>query len=287
MPQTGPDEKLRLLAVVAHPHDITHMCGTLAHHVERGDSVTAVSVTGGVRAHREKLFDELRKPAAERDMDIVLQSDADYGEQKASEMAELCGLFGVEDVRVLPFPDLPFEVTAEVIETLAEIIYEVRPHLVLTHGPYGGQRHGLMSIDPGEHGGVAVAMRRAMERAATPDAETKRAPHQVAATYYTGADFQNSDVDLFVDITDQAENRVKAEILLTTQALTPEAAQKRIDIGSGNAGWIARTGYAEGWMRSRPEVGRYLTITDHDLEAPEISRQELFARLGARVTAEQ
>ena len=109
-------------------------------------------------------------------------------------------------------------------------------------------------------------------------------PHQVAATYYTGADFQIGDVDLFVDITDQAQNRVKAEILLTTQALTPDAARKRIDIGTGNAGWFARTGYAEGWMRSRPEVGRYLTITDHDLEAPEISREELFARLGARVT---
>ncbi len=287
MAQTGPDEKLRLVAVVAHPHDITHMCGTLAHHVERGDSVTAVSVTGGVRAHREKLYDELRKPPAERNMDIVLQSEADYGEQKAHEMVELCGLFGVEDVRVLPFPDLPFEATPEVVETLAEILLEVRPHMVLTHGPYGGVRHGNTSIDPGDHGGAALATHRAMGRAATPNAETKRAPHEVAAIYYTGVDFPTHEADLFVDITDQAENRLKAELLFTTQAHTTELARKRIEIGIGTAGWTARTGYAEGWVRGGPQVSRYLTITDHDLEAVDISRQELFARLGARVTKEE
>ncbi len=124
MPQTGPDRKLRLLAVVAHPHDITHMCGTLGHHVERGDSATAVSVTGGEKIHRARLHDELRKPPAERNLEAVQPAES-YGEQKAHEMAEVCKIFGVEDVRVLPFADIPFQVTEEVTEALAEIIYEV------------------------------------------------------------------------------------------------------------------------------------------------------------------
>lgn len=63
--------------MVAHPHDITHMCDTLGHHVERGDSVTAIALTGGLRIHREKLYDELLKPASERNLEILRQSDDD------------------------------------------------------------------------------------------------------------------------------------------------------------------------------------------------------------------
>ncbi len=287
MPQTGPDEKLRLLAVVAHPHDITHMCGTLAHHVERGDSVTAVTVTGGRRVHREKLHDELRKPPQERNVEILLQSEEAYGEQKAHEMVQVCALFGVTDVRILPFPDNPFEASAEVIETLAEIVYQVRPHLVLTHAPMFRSRHGYENVMPDDHVQTGIAVQRAYQKAGTADAETKRMPHDVASVYYIGVDFHIEDADLSVDISDQAANRVRAEMLFTTQAHTPEFARKRIDIGAGFYGWRANVSYAETWVRAHAEVGQCLTITDHDLGTAEISRQELFARLATRVTAEQ
>ena len=287
MPQTGPDQKLQLLAVVAHPHDITHMCGTLAHHVERGDSVTAVSLTGGLRTHREKLYDELRKPPEERDMETVLQSDDAYGAQKAHEVVEVCALFGLTDVRILPFPDHSFEASAEVIETLTEIVYEVRPHLVLTHAPTGGSRHGYVSIVPDDHTETGIAVEKAMRRACTPDSETQRTPHRVAAVYFTGVDFTDQEADLFVDITDQAANRLKAELLFTTQAHTPEFARKRIDIGTGHSGWMAGVAYAEPWVRSRSEVGRYLTVTDETLAAAEIPRQELLARLGGHLPEEE
>ncbi len=282
MPQTGPDRKLSLLAVVAHPHDITHMCGTLAHHVERGDSVTAVSATGGERIHRERLHDELRKPPAERNLEAILSAET-YGEQKAHEMAEVCKIFGVEDVRVLPFPDIPFEATEEVTVALAEIIYEVRPQLVLTHPPTARLRHGYSSLRPDDHVEAALAVHNAMVRAGTADAQTQRTPHHVAAVYYTGVDFHIEDADLSVDIGDQAANRVKAEMLFATQAHTAEFARKRIDIGTGFAGWMARTGYAEHWVRANAGVERYLAISDHDLEAAEMPRQELLARMGHRL----
>ena len=279
MPQTGPDRKLAILAVVAHPHDITHMCGTLAHHVERGDSVTAVAMTGGLKTHREKLYDELRKPPAERNMEIVLQSDAAYGELKAHEMAEVCSLFGVTDVRILPFPDVPFEVSAEVIETLAEILYEVRPHLVLTHAPVAQPRHGVGYIVPHDHPETGIAVALAMERVNVPDAQMKRPPVAVARVYYTGVDFHTREADLFVDIADQAANRIKAEAMFTSQGQTPEFARKRIEGGLSASGWVAHTSYAERWVREGPDVSRYLTITDDILEKADMSRQEIFARM--------
>ncbi len=283
---TSPElpKQLRLLAVVAHPHDITHMCGTLAHHIERGDAVTAVAVTGGRKVHHEKLYDELRKPPEERNMEIVLQSEAAYGEQKVHEMVQVCALFGITDVRVLPFPDVPFEASAEAIETLAEIVWEVRPHLVLTHAPIAKRRHGYVSIVPNDHMETGVAVHQALDIVDTPNAEAQRIPHQVAAVYYTGTDFSAEDADLFVDIMDQAANRMKAEMLFTTQAHTPEFAHKRIQM-IGACGWRAGVAYAEPFVRADREVGKYLTVTDHALEAAEMPAQERIARLSQQIPA--
>lgn len=286
MTQTEPDRKLTILAVVAHPHDFTHMAGTLAHHVERGDSVTVVAITGGIRTHREKLYDELRKPRAERNMDIVLESGEAYGEEKAHEMVAACAVFGIEDVRILPFPDAPFRTTPEVIEVLAEILFEVRPHLLLTHAPMPYLRHGYNTMLSDDHHEAGVAVQEAMREANTPDSEKQETPVHVASVYYTGVDFPHRESDLYVDITDQAANRIKAEKLFLSQAQTPEYAHKRIQIGAGSFGWYAHTGYAEGWVRAAPQVGRYLTVTDENLEEAEMSREEFLARVATSVSVE-
>ena len=57
---TLPDS-LQLLTIVAHPHDVTYTLGTSAHHIQRGDRVTVVSLTDGVTTHNAELEDELRK----------------------------------------------------------------------------------------------------------------------------------------------------------------------------------------------------------------------------------
>jgi 4-oxalomesaconate hydratase len=285
MPQTGPDQKLSILAVVAHPHDITHMCGTLAHHLERGDSATAVAMTGGLRTHREKLYDELRKPPAERDSSIINQSDESYQEQKAHEMHQVCALFGLTDVRILPFEDHPFPLTDEAIEALAEIVFDVRPDLILTHSPYGHARHGHVGIEPEDHQKTGIIVGKALSVAGRPNAATQRAPHRTAAIYYTGVDFPAEAADLYVDIGDQAVNRVKAEMLFSSQAHTEAFARKRIEIGAGYNGWLAQVAYAEPWVRPTRQISEYLTVTDEDLAAPHLSFEELLAKKSWRVSA--
>ena len=283
MAQTGPDQKLRFLAVVAHPHDITHMCGTLAHHIQRGDSVTAASVTGGEHVHHERLADELRKPPAERDPEVMKQIGQAHRQQKAHEMEQVCAVFGITDVRILPFPDRVFEATEEAIAALTELVLEVRPHVVLTHAPYTTLTHGHAVVGLDDHVQAGIAIAKAIGYATMPEADSGRVAHQVAAVYYSMPD-KNDIADLFIDVTDQAENRVKAEMLFSSQAHTEDFVRKRIDIGAGLSGWWTGTGYAETWVRARPELTHYLPVADETLEAAQRPSQETLKRRSIRVS---
>ena len=67
-------QRLRILSVGAHPHDLMHAAGTCGVHTRLGDTVTWVSVTNGAFTHNEDLADELLKPPAQRDPAIVNQT---------------------------------------------------------------------------------------------------------------------------------------------------------------------------------------------------------------------
>ena len=73
------------------------MAGTAGIHVAMGDTVVAASMTNGGRIHNEALFDELRKPEAERDQAVLqrLMDEDDYTTQKAEEFESVGALFGI------------------------------------------------------------------------------------------------------------------------------------------------------------------------------------------------
>ena len=154
---TAADGKLRFLVVVAHPHDFTHCAGTCGIHTSRGDDVTAVSVTSGANTHNERLYDELRKPPEQRDPHILNQTKDQYAEKKAKEFRAICALFGVTDGRILGY-EQPFRVarTPEVIETLRDVIYEIRPHVLITQRPHLAGRHQKVSAAGNDEGLTAV-----------------------------------------------------------------------------------------------------------------------------------
>ena len=147
MNDDGPTP-LRLLTITAHPHDVTYTLGTSAHHVERGDSVTVVSLSDGVTTHDEELEDEMRKPAEERRSEILERPRSEKAERKRQELQRVCALFGIEDARVLPFADHPLDSSLELIEALTDIIYETRPHIVITHAPYNYPHKNMFSSLP-------------------------------------------------------------------------------------------------------------------------------------------
>ena len=93
----------RIMVITAHPVDaFDNSGGTCAEHIAQGDHVIAVICTSGINIHNERLFDELRKPEAERDPEVLTESSGDYAARKKKEAEDSLGCFGITDVIVLP-----------------------------------------------------------------------------------------------------------------------------------------------------------------------------------------
>ena len=280
-------DSLNVLVVVAHPHDFTHCSGTCGIHVARGDRVTVVAVTDGSETHNEKLHDELLKPEAERDPQIVGQSKADYAAQKAREFGKVCGLFGVQDVRVLGYTQ-PFRLVQmpEVVESLRDIFYDVRPQVLITQrGTYDG-RNGEANLAFDDHNETAIAVLEAQALASKADYERQIRPHTVAASYYMGIYYTRNEIDLYVDISDWYEQRVEAETLFESQSQTAAFARKRVEIGAGTMGWSAHVPYAEGYVRAAPEVQSYLMVAEKALQRAAEPRQNQLRRMSGELDEE-
>ena len=247
-------QPLRIMLVKAHPHDFTHCSGTCGVHTARGDTVTMVSMTSGAQTHNERLHDELIKPEAEQDPAVLNQSETEYSERKTREIHQVCALFGVEDVRILNLPDKPFRKTPEAVEALRDIIYEIRPHVLITQSPFLNGRRGMASGAHDDHKETAFAVQEAQMLASLPNYQTRERPHTIAATYYPGVYFMPDEIDFYVDISAWKEQRVQAEILFSSQGHTEAFAKKRIEISAGHMGWYSGVEYAEGFVSAAPEL---------------------------------
>ena len=274
------DQSLRILVVVVHPHDFTHCAGTCGIHTARGDSVTVVSITDGSSTHNERLHDELLKPEKERDARVINQTAQEYAEGKAREFRKVCALFGVTDARVLAFPQ-PFRLKErpEAVEALRDIMYDVRPHVLITQSPYLSGPHGMASAAYDDHGEAARTVMEAKALAAVPDYVTKERPHTIAATYYLGIYFMRDEIDFYVDISEWKEQRVQAEGLFRSQGHTDAFALRRVEIAAGNIGWYAGTAYAESFVRAVPEVLPRIIVAESALKRASEPRENHMKRL--------
>ena len=262
------DEQLRILAVKAHPHDFTHIAGTLGVHVALGDSVTVVVSTSGAATHNEKLQAELRKPKAERDPDVINEPPDAYAAQKAEELHQAADLFGITDVRILngPQPFLAHE-NPEVVQQIADAIMEVRPHVLIGQSPF--LQRGVNSLSSGyqgdDHLQTAFAVQDAQRLANSPGPGSEYPAHRIAATFYPGVYFNRDDWDFAVDVTDWFQQRVDAEKLFKSQGHWDAWSEKRMELTLGNAGWFSGTTYAEGFVRAKPELVPSITLSPFTL----------------------
>jgi LmbE family N-acetylglucosaminyl deacetylase len=73
-----------------------------------------------------------------------------------------CALFGITDVRVLPFPHHYLRPSRELDQAIADIILELRPHLLLTHATYASTIKGHSDTRPSDHltTGLAADLRQ-------------------------------------------------------------------------------------------------------------------------------
>jgi len=274
------DRKLRILGIYTHPHDFIHAAGTCGNHIADGDAVTIATMTDGRNTHNERLGAELRKPPGERDERIMNESPEAYSARKANELKKAAGYFGISDVRILRYRDRPLKHTDEVLSRIVTLLCDVRPDILITECP----AHISATRSTGatnDHYVTSAIVRKALTIAAFPTTGADRVPHRVAQVYYLGVDLAYREVDFFVDISDQYESRLKAEMCFGSQAQTAGYALKRVEILPGYFGWMAGVSYAEPFVRGSVKLDRRLSATPLELELAEesslnrIERQEL------------
>lgn len=258
------DQKVTVLGIYAHPHDCVHALGTCGNHIKAGDSVTIAILTDGASTHHESLWEEMQKPADQRDRKLCRQTRRDFADQKKQEVIKACSYFGVTDVRVLGHPDRPIQRTDEMVAEVADLICEVRPDILISE-LHELQRDDRLMVLPNDHCTCAAVVQEAVTIASHAIIGADRVPHGIARIYYLATEKAYDKIDVYVDITDQYENRVKAETCYVSQGHTPEFARTRMERGIGHYGSRAQVMYAEGFVSSNTVVRDRLPITDREL----------------------
>ena len=278
------DQQLRFLGVVAHPHDFTHFAGTCGVHTALGDDVTVVCMTAGAGTHNVVLAQEMAKPPEERDPSVISEGQEACVAQKEQELRSAAALFGVTDVRMLGYPDKPFtyDKHPEAATELADIIREVRPHVMITQSPYRTEHHGRVGGGQNDHVETGVTSVQARAEAANAAYMSDAPLHKIAAVLFPGVYFNRDEWDFTVDIGDWHRQRVQAEEMYKSQGHTPEFARKRIEISVGAIGWSSGTSYAEAFVRDRPERLSRIAVSEEDLGATRESESDHISRISAQ-----
>lgn len=138
-------EKLRLMAVHAHPDDESSKgAATMAKYVAEGYDVMVVTCTGGERG-------DILNPAMERP--DVAENMIDHRRKEMARAAEILGVrhrwLGFIDSGLPegdPLPPLPDGCFAlvpleESVPALVEVMREFKPHVVITYDENGGYPH--------------------------------------------------------------------------------------------------------------------------------------------------
>jgi len=264
-----PDEQLRLLVVGGHPADVFDHCGgTLALHARRGDSVTALALTQGLRIHDVVISERMRfateRPQAE-ELDKLLQ---ERQEAKYAEVRKACGLLGITDVCFLSYDDKTLLVTSPLIEAVARVIREVKPDIILTHYPL--EEGGIGS----HHANAGKIVMDAVAFAGTVDFDDPHPAHRTPQVFFMApgeATFRgtalaggaSSFCDYYVDITPVVEEKVRALDSMRSQQYGGNYARRSVEVWNGKDGFYLGIPYAESFIRCYPEVGDGLTVSPY------------------------
>ena len=170
-------ENLNVLAVACHPADaFDAVGGTLAKHADRGDRVTVAILTHGVKSHNWALMAQEQEREAP-----VTEDEVKAGiEVKENEIKEGLAILGIEDARFLKYDDAFLQVSERIVLKLADLVREVRPHIVITHCPI--EQSGVAD----QHALCGQMTLLALRRAKEVMPGEKRPPFRSLRVYFRG-----------------------------------------------------------------------------------------------------
>ncbi|MBC2593478.1 PIG-L family deacetylase [Ruficoccus amylovorans] len=277
--------KLRILLIGAHPTDaFDNAGGTLIHHIDRGDDVTCVVMTHGVRSHSNVLLDEILTSDVALSEEEIEEKTQFWAREKNREVVDACEIMGIKDLRFLVMEDDIFLITPELVRKLGSLILDLRPDVIITHYPFEGG--GIAYA----HATTAHATLHAIHYASTARQGDSRKIHRTPQLYYMGipsagvalssieATF-HPKVDFIVDCSDTMDRKVRALDQIRSQRYAGPYARKRIETVDGHFGRLAGMAYAEPFMRHTVQVCHYLPFTVDEQQRGNETQTDRFARM--------
>jgi 4-oxalomesaconate hydratase len=278
MPTTS-HQPLRILHTAAHPADTFDMVGgTLAHHIERGDSVTVLAFSHGVRSHALTSLAKHRSGQASEPIEKIV-------DEKETEVVAACAVLGIEDVRFLRLDDDLLLVNEEHVRAVARVIRDVRPDVLITHSPF-------------ETAGISTAHRACCEitllakgMAGGMMRDEPSPPHTVAEVFFMWQHGETTLLDhvtprfpqIIIDVTDVIEKKVRAMDCLTSQYYPGAMARKCLEgIGATHAIHCC-VPYGEAFLRYLPDVRDTLPVSEHNLRIARQPLEKTYQRLGKMI----
>ena len=276
---------LNILIVGGHPADaFDNAGGTLCHHAERGDNVTALVLTHGMRVHDVVIAEELRMRETAPDPETLAEMIQERSRVKHHEVTEACEIMGFTDVRFLNFEDSVLTLREDLMQEIAKVIRDVKPDIIITHYPF--DNGGITD----HHAITGQLVLNAITSAANLWPDDPNPPHRVAQVFFmaipTGV-FRGSCLagetrcfpDVYIDIADVIERKVRALDKIASQQYSGRYARKAIEATEGHAGFFMRVAYAEPFIRYRPEILDYLPVSENRLAWANEPEEAMHARM--------
>ena len=276
-------ENLNVLAVACHPADaFDAVGGTIAKHADRGDHVTVAILTHGVKSHNWALM------AREREREVpVTEDEVKAGiEVKENEIKkEGLAILGIEDARFLKYDDAFLQVSERIVLKLADLVREVRPHIVITHCPI--EQSGVAD----QHALCGQMTLLALRRAKEVMPGEKRPPFRALRVYFEATGGTTSILDyarprfphVLIDIEDVVVRKVRAMDRLKSQFYDGALGRKVTEVRGFQWGVHARLPYVEAFQLYEPLVHSHLPVTDLDFERASTPLEEQTRRPGKMI----
>lgn len=276
---------LRILVVAGHPADMFDHCGgTLLHHIEKGDQVTCVSITQGLRVHDEVIYDIFRHHVNEYTPEQIDEICQERQKVKYKEAVDACALFNIKDVRFLDYDDEVLCVTPEMISKLAMLMREVQPDLIITHWPYQGVPFSNHHAVTGQLTMAAITAAHGVNfKDRNPSCHVAQVAYMLCPRDTAASDLlghgRTAFATHYVDVTDVVDKKVKAVAMMRSQKYnTINYAYKTAEQWNGNLGVRIRTGYAEAFAMLYPEIHDTIPVSDHRMWLAHGDEKELLEK---------
>jgi len=241
----------RILVVGAHAADwVWRSSGTIAKYIASGYEVFIVCLTFGVRGESSELWK------------IPGQTVEKAKKVRYEEAVAAAKFLGVTTIEMWDYPDYMLEINEEILLKLAEKIREVRPAFIITHDYRDDTNLDHVAASNIVFQASIIAKENGIDINGLPPTKSI----QIYGFEPSQTETSGFVPQVYIDITDQWEIKLKAMAYIAAQPKTP-AVHQRINT---HRGWLAaRIPGGSGIKYAEAYTVRYPIAVDTLPERPE------------------